>query len=106
MEEIICYLAWEWINISLEYTAVAWARLPRLFWAVAGVNLVTHPVFMFLLEMVGRDAGFMFVCELGIFLVEWLLLVVVYGRDRWRLLGGMTLLMNAVSLISGLLIDV
>lgn len=105
MESILYWLAWEWINISLEYTAVAWARLPRLFWAIVGVNLVTHPVFMFLLERFGRAPLFILGCESAIPVVEWLLLMVVYGRARWRLLLGVSVLMNAVSYGTGLLVD-
>ena len=105
MTVALYYLAWEWINIALEYTTVAWIRLPRLFWAVVGVNLVTHPVFMFLLERFGRDPLFIFGCETMIPIIEWLLLMVAYGRSRWRQLLGMSLLMNAVSYVTGLLID-
>ena len=50
--EVGYFLAWEWINIALEYASVAWVRLPRFFLAVAGVNLVTHPALMFLLQRV------------------------------------------------------
>ena len=106
MESILYWLAWEWINISLEYTSVAWVRLPRLFWAVAGVNLVTHPVLMFLLERFGRDPLFILGCESVIPFAEWLMLMAVYGRARWRLLLGISFLMNAVSYVTGLLIDI
>ena len=58
MSMLLCCLAWEWINIALEYTAVAWVRLPKLFLSVVGVNLVTHPVFMVMLERFGRDPLF------------------------------------------------
>lgn len=105
MRMIFCYLAWEWINIAIEYSAVAWTRLPKLFWAVVGVNLVTHPVFVFLLERFGRDPLFILGCEAVIPVVEWLLLMVAYGRIRWRLLLGVSFLMNAVSYVTGLLID-
>ena len=105
MGALLYYLAWEWINIALEYTAVAWVRLPKLFLAVVGVNLVTHPIFMFLLGQVGRDPLFVLGCELVIPVVEWLLLMAAYGRARWRLLLGVSFLMNAVSYVTGLLID-
>ena len=105
MSAILYYLAWEWINIALEYTAVAWVRLPKLFLAVVGVNLVTHPIFMCLLEQFGRDPLFVLGCELVIPAVEWLLLMAAYGRARWRLLLGVSFLMNAVSYVTGLLID-
>ena len=106
MDEVLYYLAWEWINIAIEYTAAAWARLPRLFWAVVGVNLVTHPIFMCLLAVFGRAPGFILTCEVVIPIVEWLLLMAFYGRIRWRLLLGVSLLMNAVSYGTGLLIDI
>lgn len=104
MKDIFYYLAWEWVNISLEYTAVAWVRLPRLFWAVAGVNLVTHPVFMFLLEWYDYSFTFILVCEAIIPFVECLILMIAYGRARWRMLLGIAVLMNAVSFGVGLLI--
>lgn len=105
MRMLFCYLAWEWINIALEYSAVAWVRLPRLFWAVVGVNLATHPVFMLLLDRFGREPLFILGCEVVIPVVEWLLLMAAYGRARWRHLLGMSMLMNAVSYVTGLLID-
>ena len=106
MGAILYYLAWEWINIALEYTAVAWVRLPKLFLAVVGVNLITHPIFMCLLEQFGRDPLFVLGCEVVIPVVEWLLLMAAYGRARWRLLLGVSFLMNAVSYVTGLLIEV
>ena len=105
MGAILYYLAWEWINIALEYTAVAWVRLPKLFLAVVGVNLVTHPIFMCLLAQFGLDPMFILGCEVVIPVVEWLLLMAAYGRARWRLLLGVSFLMNAVSYVTGLLID-
>ena len=105
MEETLCFLGWEWVNISLEFTAVAWVRLPRLFLAVAGVNLVTHPALMFILDRFGRDTDAILAFEAGIVLAEWLMLVAVYGKARWRLLAGMALLMNIVSYATGPLLD-
>ena len=49
MTAFLRWLAWEWLNIALEYSATAWVRLPRWFLAVAAVNLVTHPLLMLLL---------------------------------------------------------
>lgn len=100
------YLAWEWINIALEYTAVSWARLPRLFLTVAGVNLATHPLFTLLLVHFGRSPRFVVPCEVVIFLVEWALLVAVYGRNRWRRLGLTAFVMNAASYGTGVLIAI
>jgi len=107
-EEIGYFLAWEWINIALEYAAVAWVRLPRFFLAVVGVNLVTHPVLMFLLQRVFLVESFVdgpltvLLCEVVVFLVEWACLVAVYGRAKARLLGKAALLMNCVSFATGL----
>jgi len=104
MKALLYCLAWEWINIALEYTSVAWVRLPRLFWAVVGVNLITHPAFVVLLERFGRSPGFVVPCEVAIFAIEFLLLVLIYGGARWRLLLIVALLMNAVSYGTGLLL--
>ncbi len=106
MSALLYYLAWEWINIALEYTTVAWVRLPRLFLAVVGVNLITHPIFMVLLEEFGHDPLLILGCEIVIPVVEWLLLMAAYGRARWRLLLGVSFLMNIVSYGTGLLIEV
>ena len=103
----LCYfLAWEWINVALEYTAVSWSRLPRLFLSVVGVNLVTHPLFTLLLAHFGRSPRFIVPCEAVIFLVEWALLVAVYGRTRWRRLGLVAFVMNASSYGTGLLMAI
>ena len=105
MSAILYYLAWEWINIAIEYTTVAWVRLPRLFLAVVGVNLATHPILMVLLEQFGHDPFLILGCEVVIPVVEWLLLMAAYGRARWRLLLGVSFLMNIVSYGTGLLIN-
>ena len=106
MGALLYYLAWEWINIAIEYTTVAWVRLPKLFLAVVGVNLITHPIFMVLLGQFGHDPLLILGCEIVIPVVEWLLLMAAYGRARWRLLLGVSFLMNVVSYATGLLIDV
>ena len=100
----VCYfLAWEWINVALEYTAVSWSRLPHLFVTVVGVNLVTHPLFTLLLAWFGRSPRFVIPCEAVIFLVEWALLVAIYGRARWRRLGLVAFVMNVASYGTGVL---
>ena len=103
MRMALCFLAWEWINIALEYTTVAWTKLPRLGIAVVGVNLVTHPAFTLLLELYGREAVFVIVCEIVIFLVEWVLLTAFYGIARWRFLALVAFVMNAASYLTGIL---
>lgn len=98
------YAAWEWINISLEYAAGAWARLPGFFRATVCVNLATHPAFTFLLERVGRAWSFILPCELAIWLLEWGLLCLIYRQQpRLRLLA-VAATMNATSYVTGLLI--
>ena len=100
----VCYfLVWEWINVALEYTAVSWSRLPHLFLTVVGVNLVTHPIFTLLIARFGRSPRFVVPCEAVIFLVEWALLVAIYGRARWRRLGLVAFVMNAASYGTGML---
>ena len=105
MKALCWFLAWEWINIALEYTATAWVRIPRWFLAVVAVNLATHPAFMFALGAFGRSAVFVFSCEVAIFLVEALILMIAYGCRRWRLLLFASLLMNASSYATGLLLE-
>ena len=106
MNELLYFAAWEWINIALEYTAVAWTRLPRLLPVVAGVNLATHPAFVFLHERFGRALPFILACEAVITLIEWLLLLAVYGRQkRAGFLACVSLLMNGVSYGTGVLLS-
>ena len=106
MSALVQFVVWEWVNVALEYTAVSWARLPHLFLTVVGVNLVTHPLFTLLLAHFGRSPRFVATCEAVIFLVEWALLVAVYGRSRWRRLGLVAFAMNVASYGTGLLMEV
>ena len=103
MSALIQFVVWEWINVALEYMAVSWSRLPRLFLTVVGINLVTHPLFTLLLARFGRSPRFVLPCEAVIFLVEWALLVAIYGRARWRRLGFVAFVMNAASYGTGVL---
>lgn len=104
MSVFLCYIAWEWINIALEYTVTSWVKLPRWFLAVVGVNLTTHPVFVFMLERFGRVPSFILFCEAIIVLLEALLLMCLYGFNRWRRLFAIAFLMNATSYVTGVLI--
>lgn len=104
MRALCWFLAWEWINIAIEFTATAWVRFPRWFLAVVAVNLATHPVFTLALEVFGRTTPLIFACEAAIFLAEALMLMVVYGFSRWRILFCASLLMNATSYVTGQLI--
>lgn len=104
MSALVQFVVWEWINIALEYAAVAWVRLPRFFLTVVAVNLVTHPILTLALARFGRGAVFVLACEAVVVVVEWLLLVSVYGRNRWRFLGAVAIVMNAVSYGTGLLL--
>ena len=106
MSALIQFVVWEWINVALEYTAVSWSRLPRLFLTVVGVNLVTHPIFTLLLARLGRSPRFIVPCEAVIFLIEWALLLAVYGRTRWRRLGLVAFVMNVASYGTGLLMEI
>ncbi len=104
MSAFVQFVVWEWINIALEYAAVAWVRLPRLFFAVAAVNLATHPSLTLLLACHGRSPAFVLACEAVVVAAEWVMLVVVYGRNWWRFLGAVALAMNVVSYGTGLLL--
>ena len=104
MNTFAYFVAWEWINIALEYTAVSWTRLPHLFWSIVGINLVTHPILVLLIEKFGRATAFVLPCEGGIVVMEALLLMALYGFRRWRKMLGISLLMNATSYVTGLLI--
>ena len=103
MRALLYFAAWELINIALEYTATAWVKLPRWFLAVVAVNLATHPAFTLVLDMFGRSMPFVLHCEAAIFIAESLMLMGAYGFRRWRLLLAASLLMNAASYITGLL---
>lgn len=104
VEEIAYYVAWEWLGISLEYTAGAWARLPRFFRATVVVNLSTHPLFVVILNTVSREPSFVLACEFAICLAEWGLLCLFYRREpRLRLLA-VAAAMNATSYLTSLLI--
>ena len=106
MEEFLCLLAWEWVNISLEYVTVAWMRLPRLFMAVMGVNLVTHPILVAILDIFGNGTAIVLSCEAGVLVAEWLMLTAAYGAGRWRKTLLMATLMNVVSFVTGILIQI
>ena len=107
MKVLLYYLAWEWINISIEFTATAYVKLRRWFAAVVFVNLATHPLFVVLIEKFGtpplqnsseirdmkRDAAFS------------VLLMLIYGRRRWLRLFLISLLMNAASYLTGVLLE-
>ena len=110
MAAILHVLAWEWINIALECTATAWVRLPRFPLAVAGVNLVTHPLLMAVLGYLGRPLAVVLPCEGLVVLAEWAMLSVIYhghaeARPSVRFLLAVSLLMNAASYGTGLLLD-
>ncbi len=104
MTVALYYLAWEWINIAVEYTTVAWVRLPHFLLAVVAVNLVTHPAFVLLLECFGRSPGFVIPCEIVIVAVEFVLLAAIYGFARWRLLLIAAIVMNVTSYGIGVLL--
>ena len=105
MVALLYAIAWEWINIALEYTATAWTGLPRWWLAVVGVNLVTHPVFVAMLDVIGRSYSSVLPCEICIVIVEAVLLMMVYGFRRWRRILAASVVMNAASYVTGLLVQ-
>ena len=105
MTALLYAIAWEWINIALEYTATAWTGLPRWWLAVVGVNLVTHPVFVSMLSIIGRSYSSVLPCETCIVVVEAFLLMLVYGFGRWRRIFAASAVMNAASYVTGLLVQ-
>ena len=104
MSAILCFLAWEWINIALEFAATAWVKLPRWFLAVVGVNLLTHPLFTIVLCAFGRSIIVVLPCEAIIVCVEALSLMAIYGFDKWWRLLAVSLTMNVVSYLTGVFI--
>ena len=104
MTAFLNLLAWEWVNIALEVTATVWVRLPHFVLAVAGVNLLTHPLLTCVLTRFGTELRFVLACEACVVLVEWGVLTAVYGWRRWRFLGWVSVLMNGVSYGTGVLL--
>ena len=123
MTAILHTIAWEWINVALECTATAWVRLPRFPLAVAGVNLVTHPLLMLLLSLWGRSPRVVVPLEIAVVVAEWAMLCALYrgraedaaqlrasrprpdnARPSSRFLFAVSLLMNAASYGTGLLL--
>jgi len=98
------FIAWELINISLEFTATAWVGLPRWLVAVVAVNLVTHPALVFIVSAFGRSPLFVLTCEAAVVCVEAFLLMLAYGFVRWRSLMVLSLLMNCASYVIGALL--
>jgi hypothetical protein len=124
MSAILHILVWEWINIALECTATIGVRLPRFPLAVAGVNLVTHPMLMLLLSIWGREPRVVLPLEAAVVVAEWAMLCALYrgraeevplprasrprpdnARPTGRFLFAVSLLMNATSYGTGLLLD-
>ena len=61
---------------------------------------------LILLTRFGRSPCFVIPCEAVILLVEWALLVTVYGRVCWRRLGLVAFVMNAASYGTGVLMAI
>ena len=100
------WIALEWINVSLEYTAVCWVKLPRLFLAVLAVNLATHPAFMVFLPRFHGNFLRVLAAEMVIWLVEGIVLAIIYRRKAGiPFLFFMAFLMNTVSYGTGLLLE-
>ena len=103
MGEFIYYLGWEWINLCLEEVAVMWWRVPRRFWAVVSVNLLTHPAFNLFVHRCEPTQLRLLVAELLVFVVEAVALAAIY-RWRWRECAVASLVMNLTSYATGLAI--
>lgn len=103
MSKCLWYLAWEWINISLEYTVTSWIRFPKWFLAVVTVNLVSHPALMIVLGHFGHNPCVLFPAEATVVLLETVLLCLFYRRQTsFARIAGISLLMNATSFATGL----
>lgn len=103
---ILRFLAWEWINIAVEFSATAWVRLPRWFLAVAVVNLASHPALMLFLGRFGCAPSVLLPAEAAVALLETALLTLVYRRRaRPAALAALALLMNTASFAAGLAIS-
>ena len=97
-------LTWEWVTFALEFAATAWwVRLSPAKWAmaVAGVNLATHPALMFVVMTFGCERGFILCCEAVVVLVEWGILVGVFGRSLWRRMLAAAVVANTISYLTG-----
>lgn len=106
MTALLRFLAWEWINIALEFSVTAWVRLPRWFLAVTAVNLASHPALMFFLGRFGYAPSVLLPAEAAVALLEAALLALVYRRRaRPAVLAAIALLMNASSFAAGLAIS-
>lgn len=106
MAEFAYCLAWEWINIAMEYTAGSWARLPRFFWVAVALNLATHPLFIWFVDRYDRASWAMFAGEAVVWTVEWALLCIWYRKvSRLKLLA-VSVSMNAASWLTGVLLNV
>lgn len=105
MSMLSVFLAFEIINIALEYTATGWwVRFPNWILSVVAVNLMTHPLLMIVIAHYGSQNSLVIPLELAIAVTEWLVLVFIHGRNNaYRLLLA-SFVMNATSYSTGLLL--
>jgi hypothetical protein len=104
------YLLALFLTIAVE-TGIVWLLGFRTHWhmlAVAAINTLTHPVLNFsflVLGFLGLEVslGGIVLMEILVVVVEWRLLVYMFGAPGGRFLR-VSLLMNAVSFLAGLLI--
>ena len=68
------------------------------------IHSITDYLVSYTLFLYGHETGFILACEGGVVLVEWMVLVIVYGRQKLWFLGGLALLMNTVSYGTGVLL--
>jgi len=104
IRSVLYSIAWEWINICLEYTSISWLRLPKRFLSVLYVNLLTHPLFVLCFPDAGQNGKELILCEIVIFLVEGVVLTLFYERHKWKQTFLAAFVMNASSCLTGVLL--
>ena len=93
-------------NIALEHAAPAgWVGSRRWMRAVVAVNLATHPLFTLALAHFGMSLSVILPCEVAIVFLEWVILLSFYGRYCASRLFFASIVMNATSYLTGVLIS-
>ena len=114
LERVIAYNALAFaLQLPLGVLLDVWPRWGRvgfflgtgLVCAASVLAMLGFCGWVFLLGMFGQSTSFVLPCEIVIVLVEAVLLMSIYGFRRWRLLLCVSLLMNAVSYLTGVLLE-
>lgn len=105
LASLLYYIAWEWINVAIEYTAGSWSRLPRFFAATVLVNLLTHPLLTIMLLWQGPSVILVLTGEVLAFLVEAAVLKLLYRRLAWGRVLSISFAMNVTSFVTGLFVS-